>query len=490
MNHPFQCIATVKPLSTRRYSGDYLLAACGSKLLSVCLTNGKIVSEWTADVEVRQSSASVDNRPNEVESSERLIKKQKTVPSPSALPNVIKLTVSPDARHAVVVTDNKCVHVFEVQDDGKLLELSQRFMPKRPCAVHVLPDNATILCGDKFGDVYSLPVLPDSNANGDDTLSGPPESASPDESTKVFKPAATNLTVHTQRNRKALEAQMKQPKVAAKTKEPLKFERKLLLGHVSMLTDLAYATQNVDGKQRGYIITADRDEHIRVSRCPPQSHVIEGYCLGHKEFVSKICLVPGTDLLVTGGGDHWVGIWNWPRFQLLQKIDRFSLMMRDAQSTGSMESTKDEGHVAVSGMWAVPAEIDGRPENIVAVACESIPRLAYFHFSQRIKDEDVITISAVQEFEAPILDIACTGNTIIISFDARGVHQTRMRAYQLLGKTPSEIKAEEDPDMDVRLEMANSVWSETTDGKSLDGLLYGVGTLRKRSHLDGANEED
>lgn len=54
------------------------------------------------------------------------------------------------------------------------------------------------------------------------------------------------------------------------------FEHKLLLGHVSMLTDIALVVLN----GRNYIITADRDEHIRISRGIPQSHIIEGFCLG------------------------------------------------------------------------------------------------------------------------------------------------------------------------------------------------------------------
>ena len=336
-------------------------------------------------------------------------------------------------------------------------------------------------------------MLPEANVDGEDAESGAALSCSPDESAKAFKPAATSLTVHTQRNRKALEAQMKQKSSTPKAKEALQFEHKLLLGHVSMLTDLTYATQDVDGKQRGYIITADRDEHIRISRGPPQSHIIEGYCLGHKEFVSKICLVPGTDLLVSGGGDDWLGVWEWPHFKLRQKIDRFSSMMQGAQTKGSMdsmESIKDEGHVAVSGMWVVPAQIDGRAEKIVAVACEIIPKLAYFHFSQHATDEDSVTITAVQEFEAPILDIACTGNTMLVSFDARVANQKRVRAYQLQAKTLTEIKAEEESNIDVRLEKTNSVSFEVVDEKILDGLLYGVENLRKRAHLDDADEGD
>jgi len=74
-------------------------------------------------------------------------------------------------------------------------------------------------------------------------------------------------------------------------------------------------------KKRKYIITADRDEHIRVSRYP-QSWVIEGFCLGHTAFVSKI-LVPGwaPQEVLSGGGDGWLGRWRWADGKCLQRIE-------------------------------------------------------------------------------------------------------------------------------------------------------------------------
>lgn len=50
----------------------------------------------------------------------------------------------------------------------------------------------------------------------------------------------------------------------------------LVLGHTSLLTSFLLTP---DGK---YIITADRDEHIRVSWYP-QGFCIESFCLGHTQ---------------------------------------------------------------------------------------------------------------------------------------------------------------------------------------------------------------
>jgi tRNA (guanine-N(7)-)-methyltransferase subunit TRM82 len=50
----------------------------------------------------------------------------------------------------------------------------------------------------------------------------------------------------------------------------------LILGHASLLTSFVLT------EDERYIISADRDEHIRVSWYP-QGYVIEMFCLGHKK---------------------------------------------------------------------------------------------------------------------------------------------------------------------------------------------------------------
>src|SRR5271169_2741062 len=159
-------------------------------------------------------------------------------------------------------------------------------MPKRPCAIALTADDSTIICADKFGDVYSIPLMfSDSSASSEGLEESTKTTDLLTKPSKPFVPAANDLTVHSVRNRRALQNQMKQ-KHNNSEKSELQFERKLLLGHVSMLTDIALIERN----GQNYIITADRDEHIRISRGVPQAHIIERYCLGHRDFVSRLCL--------------------------------------------------------------------------------------------------------------------------------------------------------------------------------------------------------
>jgi tRNA (guanine-N(7)-)-methyltransferase subunit TRM82 len=358
-------------------------------------------------------------------------------------------------------------------------------MPKRPCAVLVTPDNKTILCGDKFGDVYSLPLFPSA------VVDKVEESTQEDAGSKKYVPSATTLTVHSGRNRRALENQMKQKDLQAKAREGPKFEYQLLLGHVSMLTDVQFATEEVDGKIRGYIITADRDEHIRISRGAPQAHIIEGFCLGHKDFISKICLLSGTELLISGGGDDWLGVWDWRAGSLKEKRD-----MRSALTTLFSSQTTSfgaESPIAVSGLWAVPAGAENK-EATVLVACEKLPCLLV---SQQGSD------SRATGFSLPgvPLDVTVVGDNVIVSLDVievspfstdllaqRSDHTKastpRLQAYKL-SNTGSEMSLEHDEAFSVKLNAANDLMLPAPERKQLDSLLYGTENLRKR----GAPEE-
>uniref|UniRef100_A0A8C5JGG9 WD repeat domain 4 n=1 Tax=Junco hyemalis TaxID=40217 RepID=A0A8C5JGG9_JUNHY len=84
-----------------------------------------------------------------------------------------------------------------------------------------------------------------------------------------------------------------------------KADGKLELGHVSLLMDVALSADDQ------YILTADRDEKIRVSLTKAPYSIVS-YCMGHREFVSKILVIPNCpDLLLSASGDSTLRLWQY-----------------------------------------------------------------------------------------------------------------------------------------------------------------------------------
>lgn len=273
-------------------------------------------------------------------------------------------------------------------------------MPKRPCSIVLTPDNKDILVADKFGDVYSIPLialkepeqqqqqqqLPQlSGPDTQDTPSPPPPvPAKSTATTPSFFPQANELTVHTKRNRQALLDQLstRNNPNAHRGGTPRRvdesFERHLLLGHVSLLTAITlghdYSSSSSHAAPRRYIITADRDEHIRISRGTKEhAHVIEAFCLGHDEFVNRLCVPTSTSssfaeaasqLLVSGGGDNDVFVWRWKQGQLVSRADILGHVKQVVP-----EATK----VAVTGLWSWKGDEQlAEGETRIVVMCERL----------------------------------------------------------------------------------------------------------------------
>ncbi|KAG1852194.1 WD40-repeat-containing domain protein [Suillus subluteus] len=181
-------------------------------------------------------------------------------------------TLSDCGKFLATSGDDKKLKTWQV-DDLKLL--SSRVLPKKPTYI-IFADNKDILVADKFGDIFRYQLHPSSN-----------ESSS----------GYTRDTLSSHENPSGGE---------------------LILGHASLLTTFLVTA---DGQ---YIVTANRDEHIRVSWYP-QGYTIESYCLGHQKYVSAIHIPsfsPGT--LISGGGDSVLKQWDWMTGELLRDINVFS----------------------------------------------------------------------------------------------------------------------------------------------------------------------
>ncbi|KAL8872904.1 MAG: hypothetical protein Q9198_007123 [Flavoplaca austrocitrina] len=273
-------------------------------------------------------------------------------------------------------------------------------MPKRPCAIAFTPDEATIICGDKFGDVYALPLFC-SDGNKEHLFHIETEKAGQKihAAEDPFVPSATLRTVHTQRNQEALKHQQNQ-KSKKSVKNAINFERELLFGHVSLLTDLICApvprSTTTNLQDRTYIISADRDEHIRVSRGMPQAHIIEGFCLGHTQFISRLCIPHwNPQLLISGGGDDYLLTWDWLSSRILHKVDLRRIIVdyfeyqysvrsdQEQEPTVAIEGVQWNGPIAVSDIFAFEVKtVSGRLRKQVALACEGVRGIFFFDLSE------------------------------------------------------------------------------------------------------------
>ncbi|XP_026232404.1 tRNA (guanine-N(7)-)-methyltransferase non-catalytic subunit wdr4 [Anabas testudineus] len=141
-------------------------------------------------------------------------------------------------------------------------------------------------------------------------------------------------------------------------------EGELRMGHLSMLLAI---TMSPDDR---YIITADRDEKIRVShlRCP---YNIQSFCLGHEEFVSAL-LIPSAcpRCLLSGSGDGTVKLWEYESGRRLQSWD-----LKELEEAQSSEADKEK-ELTVCRIASSP---DGHH---IVVQCERVSTVQFFTVDQ------------------------------------------------------------------------------------------------------------
>ncbi|XXG94664.1 Type I HSP40 co-chaperone [Hypoxylon texense] len=399
---------------------------------------------------------------------------------PAELPFVILLTATEDGSHLVAVTgQDKTLWVFEHDGSGGLKELSHRVMPKRPSSISISADGKNILSADKFGDVYALPLIPPASteAAADTPTPTPtptPSSVSATTATSASKPAASRFTVHSKRNLRALEEQERMianGKVVPK--ENPKFEHEPVLGHVSMLT--ALATAGSDG--RPYIITGDRDEHIRVSRgALPQAHVVENFCLGHGSFLNALC-VPASrpEILLSGGGDDELFLWDWKAGRLIDKADVLGHAKR---------VVLDTSRVAVSHIYSYGAE----GHCYVVVICELVPAIFIFQLQQDTLEHVQTLDLASYPLDAAI--VAKTGGSLrlAVAVDSLKYPGTEAEEQRQVTTQSLFLFERDESGQWVRAESVPDVASEDLGltREELDTILYPVEKLRKTEFEDDA----
>lgn len=288
MIHPFQtvllnrdgtllfCVIKNEILAFKKTENGYSL--CGRWIDGLDTT--PLIKEKVIKEQARQLSenASKKLKTNEGDSVAQPRKEAKVpTPGPGAPPVyqfIRNLALSRNEELLIGCTDSdKAAVIFSIDltSDSNILHLIKRQpYPKRPNAITTSINDKDLILADKFGDIYAMPIA-------DDVLSS------------------------------------------------INNERAPILGHVSMLTDVAIS-KGPDGKQ--YIFTADRDEHIKISHYP-QSFIVDKWLFGHQEFVSTLCLPEWSkELLFSAGGDPNIFSWNWISGKLLDRFDYSDLIQK------------------------------------------------------------------------------------------------------------------------------------------------------------------
>ncbi|KAM5351647.1 hypothetical protein ACJ41O_004370 [Fusarium nematophilum] len=393
-------------------------------------------------------------------------------------PVITHLTSTADGAHVLAITGHdKVIWVFENDGKGNLTQLSKRTMPKRPSDVAIGPDSQ-IICADKFGDVYSLPLLFDPASPSATTQPSTPAPAKP-----AFKPSANATTVHSKRNLRALSNQQRHMELATRTKaeveakpEEPSFELTLLLGHVSMLTSLAIG----ESEGRRYILTSDRDEHIRVSRYIPQAYVIEGFCLGHKEFVSSITIPAARGhILVSGGGDEDLFVWDWKASTLLSRTRILSL---------AREILPDLTRVAVSGLYSLVYPHQGTDLVYILAICEDVSAI----FSWQLAEDNSLNHPAIIQLPGKPLDLAikpASGDEspkVVTALDPSDPSKAKSLAIYSLTMTDEKLATSTSALVNDDAIDAEELEAEE---KVVRSLLYNTENLRKQP-TDQDEEQD
>lgn len=444
MKHPFQIITTDK-------SGKHLFATVKNNLQVFDLESGSLLGVWIDEVnsntslrkqqeekikvlqaqqeELTQTSEDTEqeNTPpykKQKSSVSKAIKVPKIpVPGPGAPPiyNYIRaLTLSKDENFLIGITDSdKSVIIFSIDFENTencLTLIKRQVFPKRPCAVSTSIDDKTVVVADKFGDVYTIDI--NSEAAIDE---------------KELSP---------------------------------------LLGHVSMLSDVKIAEHN--GKQ--FILTGDRDEHIKVSNYP-KSYVVKHWLFGHREFVSSLHIPEfNTDLLISGGGDEFICLWNWYKNELLSKVQLRDLVqpfLTDSHLPPERFLTEDsKREISISKILTYVNPKSS--EKLLIILCENTNCVLLFE----LKDDFSIIHKCTLEVNYSLIDICLdqSSGTFIASKDIESGDDL-LEFYQI-NNNSNVLEIVDRSNLSKSISTANNC--EVESREQFYPLSY-INSLRKRS---------
>ena len=213
--------------------------------------------------------------------------------------------------------ENKTVRIYICSDWTCTWDLKG---PKRFTTVSFTPDGAHVLAGDKFGDVLVAAQL---------HVQAHPEEEGTDKKHNAFE---------------------------------------ILLGH--FCSTLTAVELSRSGK---YIATADRDNKVRVTAMPPEplkgAYDIQSFCLGHTNYVTCVAWVTTSnqeELLVSGGGDGTLRVWDPMSGKLLSVLEIPNPVQNEEDTTASVIVTV----VSNERDGSIVAAIEGSDE---VLYCSIVP---------------------------------------------------------------------------------------------------------------------
>lgn len=433
MKHPFQLVLLDK-------AGKHLFVTVKNLLYVFDVGSGKLIGSWIDEKsddsrEQFANNSNVDLHDEETGAPSQEKKKarvdvarvyvannltssnnSKCGPGAPPVYNSIRgLTLSSTEKYLLGTTDyDKALVIFKIDfNESNCIKLIDRKgFPKRPCAITTTDDDCTVLVADKFGDVYEVKLK---GHDGVDYIKDP------------------------------------------------------ILGHVSMLSSIIF----VQAHGKKFIMTGDRDEHIRISNYP-LSYVIKNFLFGHKQFISQLT-VPSfnSSLLVSGGGDDFLCLWNWYQGVLHEKVDLRSWIepyLNDTHFPPNAEN-KSVKEISVTKILSLR-----RSKNLLIVLCENTSCILVFEVRDNLKTHHLQSLHICSS----VIDISVSESGLLaVSKDVDSNADSELVEFFLLDETSTFRKDDKKTQSN---KMTESNFCNITDSLQLYPL-YRVKSLRKRSEF-------
>jgi WD40 repeat protein len=230
--------------------------------------------------------------------------------------------------------------------------------------------------------------------------------------------------------------------------------QRLLLGHTaSMLTDIAIVSS--ESTSSDLLLTADRDEKIRISRFP-EAKVIEGFLLGHTAYVTGFVVLPSSALAVSCGGDMTLRLWD-----LNAQTEISSITTLTAENDEMSDEKENTNEIPT----AIAASCCG---SIVAVIFDDSKRLSIFKITptslELLGNVDCPSQPLSIDFTSTALTVVMKDPDYIAIYDIQHDNEDVAEPIAVLRNETSVLQALRDMASDKKIAMPNTILEKDDHG--------------------------